>query len=66
MITDRELKKVTTKLTNALKALKIANIELDTIVELMRQRNRTVDAAIKKNALIKDVKNKPRLTLVHS
>lgn len=47
------------KLTNAVKALNIANMELISIVKMIRERNVKVDAAIKNLQ-----KKKPTLTLV--
>ena len=58
------IKNATLKLTNALKALKIANAELDNAVNLMADRNRKVDVAIKANPHIKDFTTKPVLTVV--
>lgn len=47
-----------TKLTNAVKALNIANMELVAIVKMLQQRNIKVDEAIKK------LPKKSSLTLV--
>lgn len=48
-----------TKLTNAVKALNIANMELVAIVKMIQQRNDKIDEAIKKLPL-----QKVTLTLV--
>lgn len=58
------IKNAMIKLTNALKALKIANAELDNAVNLMAERNRKIDNAIKVNPHIKDFTSKPILTVV--
>lgn len=47
------------KLTNAVKALNIANMELISIVKMFQERNVKVDAALKNLH-----KKKPTLTLV--